>query len=307
MNTTRCYYSKKSMARKTGESIIKMLHNKYKCVRDKKVPFPQEHSNFSNCIIGNAPPKSGTYLLNSIFNYLDNWKNIGIHILNTHYIDFGNYDVDVDTRRVYRSATENVKKLKNGQLIAAHLPWSKKLDEILSEQWEGHSLKHVLMIRDPRDTAVSRMRYTTYAKNFVHDQETRAVRKFMLEEFKNDDERLAYVLQEHLARGDFALYLNWFKHSNTYLVRFEKLYPELCALNVDGFGPTFKGLFKYLEVDIENHDPVLLKERVLGKSLTSSGLKEKIAQYRKVFKKQHYALINNAEVKENIERFGYKY
>jgi len=129
----------------------------------------------------------------------------------------------------------------------------------------------------------------------------------MLDGFRNDNERLEYVIKTQLVKPRFLAYLNWFSHPNTYLIRFEKLYPELCALDVDGFGPIFRGLFEYLGVVIDSYDPISFQDGVLGNSLTSSGLKDKIAQYTQVFKERHYALIDNSKFKENLEKFGYEW
>jgi hypothetical protein len=290
-----------------GKGIIARIINRYKYFRDSEVQFPEKCSEFSNCVIGNAPPKSGTYLLNSILNYLDNWNNTGIHLLDSQYIDFGDYKSNKDTPRIYRPAVECLSNLKNGQLVAAHLTWNQELDKALSEQRKECKLKHILMIRDPRDTAVSYMKYKTYAENYVHDKPTRKFRKFMLETFKNDDERLEYVIKKRLVNPEFLGYVGWFHHSNTYLLRFEELYPELCNLDSDGFGPVLRGLCEYLEVDIDRYDELSFQSGVLGHSLTSSGLKNKIGQYKPVFKEQHYALLDNRAFKENLEKFGYSW
>ena len=141
MNTDRINQPKPSLLRRGG-SFIQRYKNKYKYWRDADVSFPEAHTAFPNCVIGNAPPKSGTYLLNSIFNYLGNWKNVGVHILNTHYIEFGDYEGS-DTPRIYSPASTSIRSLRNGQLAAAHLTWSQELDEVMSERSDGHSLKHV--------------------------------------------------------------------------------------------------------------------------------------------------------------------
>ena len=304
MNAT--HVPRKLTLTRISKGLIARILKKYRYIRDKANPFPEKHSEFPNCVIGNAPPKSGTYLLNSILNYLDNWNNIGVHLLHSHYIDFGDYKFRADTPRIYRPAVECVSDLRNGQLVAAHLNWNKELDKALNER-NGRTLKHILMIRDPRDTAVSYMRYKTYAENYLHDKQTRNFRSFMLDGFRNDDERLEYVIKKRLVNPEFLGYVNWFNHPNTYLLRFEELYPELCNLDIDGFGPVLRGLFEYLEVDIDNYDELSLQNGVLGNSLTSSGLKNKIGQYTTVFKEQHYELINNMEFKENLKKFGYKW
>ena len=305
VNSAPYCHAKPAILRK-GRSVVRRFQNRCRYLRDARVLFPEERTAFPNCVIGNAVPKSGTYLLNSIFNYLGNWKNIGIHILHNHYIDFGDYR-RADTPRIYRPASKSVRSLRNGQLAAAHLTWNRELNEVMSEQREDHALKHVFMVRDPRDTAVSYMKYITYGKGFLHDKQTRRERRFMLDRFRNDAERLEFAIKKRLVKGELSGYLNWLNHPNTFLVRFEELYPELCRMNIEGFGPTFMGLFEYLEVDMESHDPTSFQEGVLGKGYTSSGLKDKVAQYKKTFKERHYALIDNAEFKEMLEKFGYKW
>jgi len=290
-----------------GKGLISRMLDKYRYIQDARVPFPARHSTSPNCVIGNAPPKSGTYLLNSILNYLDIWNNLGIHLLPRHYIDFGDYKGKVDTPRIYRPAGKCVRDLRNGQLVAAHLPWNEQLGKAFNHRTADREIKHLLMIRDPRDAAVSYMRYATYADNFTHDQPTRDFRRFMLDGFSNDDERLEEVIKRRLVKPEFLVYVNWLNHPNTHVLRFEDLYRELCGLGVDGFGPTFEGLFEYLGVDIDRYDALSLQHSVLGSSLTSSGLKNKIEQYRAAFKDQHHKWIDNSEFRRNLEKFSYRW
>ena len=87
------------------------------------------------------------------------------------------------------------------------------------------------MIRDPRDTAVSYMKYVTYGKSFRHDKQTRRENKFMLDKFDDDDARLEFAIKKRLVNGEFPRYLNWFNHPNTHLIRFETLYPALFTMH----------------------------------------------------------------------------
>jgi hypothetical protein len=76
---------------------------------------------------------------------------------------------------------DSVKKLLNGQFVAAHLPWSKKLEQVIEDITPTRRVKHVLMYRDPRDTFVSYMKYVTNSPSYQRTPRARARQNFMRE------------------------------------------------------------------------------------------------------------------------------
>ena len=84
-------------------------------------PFSLERTAMDNCILSNGIPKAGTHLLDSLIIGLDRWANTGIMLDKVRYENewFG-------TERSVRACVQlsAVKKLRNGQKVAGHLPWS---------------------------------------------------------------------------------------------------------------------------------------------------------------------------------------
>jgi hypothetical protein len=129
---------------------------------------------------------------------------------------------------------DSVKKLLNGQFVAAHLPWSKKLEQVIEDITPTRRVKHVLMYRDPRDTFVSYMKYVTNSPSYQRTPRARARQNFMREKFSNDDDRLTYVIQErkddYSEKYDFLKYEPWLHSSHCCAFKFEDMYMEFVAI-----------------------------------------------------------------------------
>ena len=272
------------------------------------IPFSRQQRDTDTCIITNAIPKSGTYFMNKIVGYLGKWENIGVHIIPGEW-----YTVPVHGDFIYSKCSEpfSVKKLRNGQFIAAHLPWRETIEQVIENATSARRIKHVFLYRDPRDTFVSYMRFVTNSPNYFRTADARAKQKFMRENFSNDDDRLSFIMKErkqhYSAKYDYVEYEPWLRSRNCCAVSFEDLYTEFIDIKENGFGKVLRKLFNYLEVDIDTIDPVGFYNNVYGKSLTASDEKNKIGQYQRYFKACHYRMIDNSGFRKILDAFGYEW
>ena len=264
-------------------------------------PFSAGKTAADSCVIGNGVPKSGTYLVHSIVAYLKKWEDIGIHIDPMDWRTVPTHGEPTVHRCLSQFA---VNKLRNGQLVAAHMPWSKSLEKRIGTATASRRVKHVLMYRDPRDIFVSWMRWTTYPEGPVEGTIGKKRQRFMTESFSNDDERLAYVIQnrkECFGPG----FLPWLQNPHCMAIKFENLYPEVLGLKDGVIGDVLRRLFNYLEVETSRIDPVDCFDRVHGQSRTASSEPDKVGQHRRVFKDFHYTMLDTPDFRSILNDYGY--
>ena len=119
---------------------------------------------------------------------------------------------------------EGVEEGEERTVPASHTPYSGKFHDIMEqENWSG-----VLVIRDPRDMAISMMNHIrTRPQHMVHD--------YMFDHLKNDSERLVAILKGFNGRNGrglvglqkmFDSVLQWTSCAKFCLVKFEDLVGE---------------------------------------------------------------------------------
>jgi len=271
-------------------------------------PFSRQQKSTNSCLIANAISKSGTYFINRIAECLDKWEDTKVQINpDFWYTITPQGDVGVSKCLLPFS----VKKLRNGQLVATHLPWSEDLEQVIEKVTSTRRIKHVFLYRDPRDVLVSYMRYVISSVYAGGTPAARAKNKFFRENFSSDANRLTYLIQyrkdNYSFKHDFLKYEPWLRSSHTHAVKFEELYSEFLEIKENGFGNIFKKLFNYLEVDIKTIDPINFYNSVHENSLTASGEKKKISQYKRYFKDEHYKMLDNADFRKILDVFGYEW
>lgn len=270
-------------------------------------PFAAERKATDSCVIANAIPKSGTHLLKSIVTYLEKWEDIGVH-LNVKYWD--NKELAGEEEGVRRDCHQRyaVKKLRNGQVVAAHLYWSKAIEKTLSRVTPQKRVKHLFMYRDPRDTIVSQLRWKAYPENYAVSYSASEPTPYLRRNFRDDDERLTHLLQQPTPMGsDYLRYEPWLRNPDCFAVKFEDLYPEILNLKNNVIGDVLSRMLVYLEVDPSTINPLDFFEKVFGKSWTAAGDEDKIGRFRKVFKDHHYALVDNSDYRHVLQTFGYEW
>ena len=269
---------------------------------DQRMAFSPERTDAPSCAVVNGIPKSGTHLIDSIARCLGKWKTVGVFVGTkgdcTGAPSFAN-------RRLPHHVA--VKKLRNGQMIAGHFPWSEEVERAVAATRPNRRVKHVFIYRDPRDTFVSYMNEKTYRDyNVPSMRGSQHTTRFMVEGFSDDDERLSYIIKLRGSRV-FWPFARWLDSPHCLPIRFEDLYPEILAAKHGNLGTVLRELFTYLDVPPSTVDVVEFYGEVWGKSETATKIVNKIGQYKTAFKDQHYTLIDNAGFREVLSTFGYEW
>lgn len=194
----------------------------------------KHHENISAApkILVNSLPKSGTYLLASALALMPDihMKNLKLnrdlrkHPLN--YILFFNHTtvlVGVDQpRRIKLKALEyKIKKIRRNSFSTGHIPY----DPLVIDMLNKNRIKTLFMIRDPRDTIVSKMYFNmSLKKHFLHKHymalgsDKERLKAAILGVKKPNGETLALGIAEKLSSV-----LIWLQTANVKSVRFEDL------------------------------------------------------------------------------------
>ena len=266
-------------------------------------PFAYKRKETDTCVICNGIPKSGTYLIHKVVEYIDKWEDIKVHIGLSHWDLTQNTEEHIINNCLAKYA---VKKLQNGQFIGAHFPWRRGIEMSMKDITSGRRIKHILIYRDPRDTFISSMNYVTHSNKNVGSNEAVKLKRFMLETFSNDDDRLTYIIEQE-RNQNFLEYIGWFNSSYCHAIRFEDIYLDIKNTRDGILGKTFLKLLEYLEVDPASVDLSQFYSNVFCKGVTASEVEDKIGQYKRVYKDQHYKLLDNPDFRNVLNRLGYQW
>jgi sulfotransferase 6B1 len=171
-------------------------------------------------VFANSFPKGGTHLLSALLGELPRMMFSGVHRAAGDYTDdeLRPDGANLDWPRLRRT----LESVNRGQYATGHFPHAAGLEELLDEL----GYRTLLMIRDPRDVAVSAQYYvTTMAGHDLH-------RRFA-ERYADEEERLAATITGFAAdddgRGQDSLgerlsrFVPWLSAPGVLVVRFEDL------------------------------------------------------------------------------------
>lgn len=242
-------------------------------------------------VLANSTPKAGTNLL--------------IGILYRSYCLRRKFSRTLTCRDLERTR-RTLLRLKNGEMAVAHLRFDRNIQKILEEL----DIRHVLMIRDPRDVAISTLNYITYKDKF-HE-----LHNMFLEKFESDAERLHAVIvgisdadvpigsKGLLSLGESTRqFLEWKNDPRCHIVRFEDL------IGAEGGGEgevqlkTIHGVFDYLGISLSEHEIETIAKTTFDRS-SPTFHKGQIGLWRKYFDDEH-VFAAKRQLDDLIEEFGY--
>ncbi|MBV1870841.1 MAG: sulfotransferase domain-containing protein [Gammaproteobacteria bacterium] len=193
-------------------------------------------------ILANSLPKSGTnLLLRSLYLMPDIYRRFQKTLLSDEE------PLIIDT----------LQKVKKGEICAAHLKYSPERARLITE----NNIKHLLMVRDPRDVAVSNYIYITRQDtgHRLHD--------YFKNVLKTDDERLAASIQGITSEqlGGLSPSLSLAEHYRDYLawadcgdsvklVKFEDLVGLSGSGSEDHQRQEIASMAAYLGMELESDD-----------------------------------------------------
>lgn len=178
-------------------------------------------------LFANSIPKAGTHLLTQLLGEAPKMWYCGDHVVDRPYYrdapDVGDDDVPVDPDDFDSDAlAARLARVRNGQFVTAHMAGFPAVREVVAE----HGFASVLMIRDPRDIAVSMANY------FASNARLHTYRRFH-DELPTLDARLHAVITGLPAvagsprvpsMGErLGKYVGWLGDHRTLVVRFEDL------------------------------------------------------------------------------------
>jgi hypothetical protein len=278
---------------------------------DQRIPFSDKRQDTDCCVIGSGGPRSGTHLLTSIFRYLGKWEHLGVYINPESWEMTRDWHKDQDYALLdHRQCAPrlSVKKLRNGQMAAGHLPWNEPLADTLAKVIPDRRFKHVFMHRDPRDAFVSAMNHNTYIEKYTEPPTPGIMerQRFYRQTFSDDSERLMHLMRQDNYNTHLD-YAPWLEDPHAFVISFEDLYTDILGLRDQIVGNHLRGLLDFLEVDGAEIDPVGFYQQVHNKSVTASPEMNKVGQYKKIFDDQHYALLDTPEFRNVLDVFGYEW
>lgn len=170
-----------------------------------------------------GPPKSGTHLLSDCLSLMPKMMFSGRHFALSEFFS----EPDGPSKEPQPSPPLDTARLRKylqrcprGMFVTAHARFDQRLKDLSDEL----RFKRILLLRDPRDVAVSR---TFYLQRDTLHQHYR----YYTESLKNDRERLTVSIRGFEENGrslpsigeTFDRYLSWLNDPATLVVRFEDL------------------------------------------------------------------------------------
>ncbi len=170
----------------------------------------------------NSVPKAGTHLLMELVRRLPRMMFSGRHHALRDFSIEGKSPPELVPAIDLDAFGRVLGKVRNGQFITAHFPYRKDVEEML----EQRGFSSLLMLRDPRDVAVSHTFYVTNTeRHWLHCRFTEALH--------TSDERLMATItgfpDDDISNGQesigqrFEQYFGWFANPNVLVCRFEAL------------------------------------------------------------------------------------
>lgn len=173
-------------------------------------------------VLANSMPKAGTHLLTQLLGGVDRLWFSGLHVIDKNFRNDGDLTADDEGPIDPEAFAKRMRTIRNGQFVTAHLTAQPAAIAVLDEL----GFRRILMIRDPRDIAVS-MAFYLSTNQRLHTYERFAVR------MTTPEQRLMATItglpregqdRSILSIGDrLRRYRPWLDDPQTCVVRFEEL------------------------------------------------------------------------------------
>ena len=238
-------------------------------------------------VLANSIPKAGTNLLSRLIRMMPNT------------IDRWTYHIDETLPGIERQ----LRASRQGQVITAHFPWSTDIASITREL----DFRVLLMVRDPRDIAISNVNYVT-RMDFSHPLHP------ALAALPNDDARLLAMIEpskeimaelpEVWKNDGLATFLPWLVEPNCLIVRFEDLVGEKGGGSDVRQIETIREIAEHIGASLEESQLKSMAEGLFG-SGSRTFHKGQIGNWR-----EHFSLEAKAAFKRRsgkaLKEFGYE-
>lgn len=215
----------------------------------------------------NGPGKSGTHLLSDCVALLPRFAFSGRH--------FGLMSYAEDVRRPsqafslpadHERLSRFLRMCPNGMFVTAHAEFDEELRSIVSEL----EFKHVLLMRDPRDVAVSRAFFRKRLSWHPHH-------RYFTESLTTDEDRVMAVIEGFPASDispvplasvadDFRAYLGWLDCPEVLVVRFEDMVGPSGGKSRETQLETVQKIAEFVGRPIEHDEVASVADKMYDKS-----------------------------------------
>lgn len=245
----------------------------------------------STPILANSMPKAGTNLLLRVLYLMPPLHRKLMHTL-----------LNADPSELYGK----LESIRPGQIAAAHLYHTPQLAHTLLDL----NIKHIFMIRDPRDIVVSNFIYITY-KDTRH-----RLHHYFSETLHSDEERLsasiagikANLLRDNVESRSIAQhieqYLPWMNDDWNYIVRFEELIGGRGGGHEDKQLEVLTGICNYIDLELSEQE----LNRVANQAFFTSSrtfFKGNIGSWKEHFTDRHRNMFKSL-AGEMLIKLGYE-
>lgn len=239
-------------------------------------------------ILANSTPKAGTNLLSRLLRMMPNT------------VDRWGYHIDETLPGIERQ----LRSIRRGQVVTAHFPWSEDISGIARDL----KCRVFLMVRDPRDIAVSNVNYVT-RMDLSHPLHP------VLAQLPDDDARLLAMIApgaELLAglpnvwRNDgLKTFLPWLDEPNCQIVRFEDLVGAKGGGSDQTQHATIRQIATHIGADVDDAAIERLAHDLFGSSGSKTFHKGQIGGWKAYFNARHIAAFKGRS-NETLLRMGYE-
>lgn len=247
-------------------------------------------ANHSPKVLANSIPKSGTNLLLRAL-YLFPSMHRKLHKT------LNNRSGDV---------CKVINSIRNGEICSAHLKYEDNIDSALHD----NDVKNIIIVRDPRDIAVSNCMYVTY-KDTSH-----RLSDYFINELNDDDQRIMASIKgvsasklkdgvESLSLAEhFEGYMKWQKDKNCLVIKFEDL------VGANGGGTyeqqllCVRKIVKHIELDASEKQLERVAKEIFN-PVSRTFVKGQIGTWKKTMNAEHLDLVKSTMGNTLVE-LGYE-
>ena len=253
-------------------------------------------------VLANGIPKGGTHLLTTLLDGFDGLRFSGYQdtlttFRRTPFTTAAYADGDVDWDGLRR----HLRRIPSGQYSAAHFPFAPSLQALLDEL----DLRHIVILRDPRDIVVSDAAYIRRSPRHQHHRRVAAM---------SEADALAFVITG-FTRADgtvglgsiadrMANYARWIGQEGAHVCRFEDLVGPAGGGDADRQAEAIRAIAEHIGRPLSDAGVAALAARVWSpQSHTFRG--GRIGAWQRAFDDSHRALFA-ATCGEWLVKLGYE-
>lgn len=254
-------------------------------------------------VVLNSMPKAGTHVLTSLFRAFPRMMFTGTH----HNLnDFSSSPgisarelPDLDVPRLEKA----LRTVRSGQYTTAHFPFH----HIVVSLFRDLEFRSVLILRDPRDVAISHTRYVTNdPRHFLYER--------YQDLYRSDEERLmatitGFAADEHSQGQEsvgerLAKYIGWIGQPSIHVCRFEDLVGERGGGTRGRQREAVTTISKYVDRPLADDQLDRVCKKVWS-SRTATFRKGRIGDWREHFSAEHRAAFKESAARGLVD-LGYE-